>query len=601
MAESEQPASQPSEHGEILAKIVSGGSQREILTMLAYLLETQVKGALVAILLVDTDQLGAQISAAPSLPPRFRAALERQVGNAQLAGLAAAPAAAQLTLTPDLALDPAWERSRAEAAAAGLTSAWAMPVLDGEAQLLGQLLVHLRGHRAPSAAEARAVADAALWTAVVVGYARVQESLVGPSQLSAISALPNRAVFLDRLRLAHERVRRGHADYFAVIQLAIEGVAQLNETLGPTAGDEVLRLAARRLSSVTGPSATLAHVWGVEFAILLEDLADSEQATAVATAVQDACGEPFDVEGVTVTVSTTIGVAAYSAQTATAAMPDEEPLRAARAAKERAKTSGTGRIGIYDPVTGADAVTLAPELRRGIDENQLTVAYQPIVELASAEVHRYEALLRWSSPVRGAIPPDTFVPVAEASGLVADLGRYALREGLAELARLREGDPGMGMSVNVSVRQLADELLPVVLAELLREHELPRGSVTLEVTEGVLLGSGAAGWRVLAELRELGARIALDDFGTGYSQLSYLRQFRFDEIKIDQSFVRSMDQDLAARAIIVGVIAVADYLDCEVVAEGIEHPEQRQLLLELGCSHGQGYLFGAPRAHPRDR
>ena len=237
---------------------------------------------------------------------------------------------------------------------------------------------------------------------------------------------------------------------------------------------------------------------------------------------------------------------------------------------------------------------LAPELRRGLDENELSMVYQPVVELAHNGVARYEALLRWRSPRRGAVPPATFVPVAEQTGLVGELGRYALREALAELARVRKVRPDVGIAVNVSVRQLADEQLPVLLAELLDEHQLPRGSVTLEVTEGVLLRGGAVGWRVLAGLREIGARIALDDFGTGFSQLSYLRQFWFDEIKIDRSYVTAMMRDVAARAMVVGVIAVARYAGSEIVAEGVELPEQRAMLLELGAGFGQGYLFGAP-------
>jgi EAL domain-containing protein (putative c-di-GMP-specific phosphodiesterase class I) len=224
----------------------------------------------------------------------------------------------------------------------------------------------------------------------------------------------------------------------------------------------------------------------------------------------------------------------------------------------------------------------------------MSMVYQPIVELASTRTARYEALLRWRSPSRGSVSPTTFVHVAEQTGLVADLGRYALREALTELVRVRLHQPDVGISVNVSVRQLADEQLPVLLEELLNEHALPRDSVTLEVTEGVLLRSGAVGWRVLAALRDIGARIALDDFATGFSQLSYLRQFWFDEIKIDRSFVTAMMRDVAARAIIVGVIAVAGYAGSEVVAEGVERPEQRAMLLELGCTHGQGYLFGAP-------
>jgi EAL domain-containing protein (putative c-di-GMP-specific phosphodiesterase class I) len=254
----------------------------------------------------------------------------------------------------------------------------------------------------------------------------------------------------------------------------------------------------------------------------------------------------------------------------------------------------TALTGFYGSAAIVDDVTMAPELRRGIDGNELSMVYQPIVDLATNVARRYEALLRWRSPRRGAVPPATFVPVAEQTGLVSDLGRYALREALTELARLRVGAPELGISVNVSVHQLADETLPGLLAELMATHALPRGSVTLEVTEGVLLRGGAAGWRVLAGLRDIGARIALDDFGTGFSQLSYLRQFWFDEIKIDRSFVTTMMRDVAARAIIVGVIAVADYAGSEVVAEGVERPEQRAMLLELGADFGQGFLFGAP-------
>ena len=270
--------------------------------------------------------------------------------------------------------------------------------------------------------------------------------------------------------------------------------------------------------------------------------------------------------------------------------PDAAPVVGSIAVAEPDPGSGARA----DYLDQADPIAMAPELRRGIDGNELSMVYQPVVELAANTVARYEALLRWRNPRRGFIPPATFVHVAEQTGLVSHLGRYALREALAELARIRRVDPTAGIAVNVSVRQLADQQLPTLLAELLREHELPHGAVTLEVTEGVLLRGGAAGWRVLDRLRDLGARIALDDFGTGFSQLSYLRQFWFDEIKIDRSFITAMMRDVAARAIIVGVIAVADYAGSEVVAEGVERPEQRAMLLELGCSYGQGYLFGAP-------
>jgi diguanylate cyclase (GGDEF)-like protein len=578
--------------GQILRSINQGQPMDQVMGPIAALIEARIAGSVAAVLLLDPDGLGVSVTAAPSVPTLFRLAIQRQAIGAQLA--AAGPAEYERRLvTTDIRTDPSWQQGREAAAAEGLVCSWTVTFVGANEQVLGYFALYFTSPRTPEPAERQALGDIAQLAAAAVQQTGGRHLLHDRTRSNALTGLPNRAVLLERLRMAQLRVGRS-SSFFAVIQVAIEGIAQLNSTLGPAAGDEVLRLAAQRLVNVAGTSATVAHVWGVEFAVLIEDLPDGGAATIVAARLREACREPFDVEGLAVSVGATIGVAAYSSVTATDAMPEEEPLRAATAAKEEARLRGSDRIGVYDPVTGPDAVTLAPELRRGIDENELSMAYQPIVDLATATTRRYEALMRWTNPRRGIVSPETFVPVAEQTGLVADLGRYALREGLAELARLRESDSSLGISVNVSVRQLADEKLPILLADLLAEHGLPRASVTLEVTEGVLLGSGAAGWRVLAGLREIGARIALDDFGTGFSQLSYLRQFWFDEIKIDRSFVASMMGEVAARAIIVAVIALAEYTGSEVVAEGVEHEDQRAMLLELGCTHGQGYLFGAP-------
>jgi EAL domain-containing protein (putative c-di-GMP-specific phosphodiesterase class I) len=255
---------------------------------------------------------------------------------------------------------------------------------------------------------------------------------------------------------------------------------------------------------------------------------------------------------------------------------------------------------VYDPRAdpGADVVLLAPALRRGLDQEEFTVAYQPIVRLADEGIDHYEALLRWTTPT-GPVSPDSFVTVAERTGLVGDLGRYALERALAELAAIRAaGRDDVGMSVNLSVRQLAEDGLAELIATLLDRYELPAPCVTMEVTEGVLLNATGRGWDALDGVRGLGVQIALDDFGTGYSQLPYLRQFDFDEIKIDQSFVAAMHEDLRAKALIAGAIAFAHVAGMRVVAEGIERREQAEELRELGCTHGQGYLFGAATRSP---
>jgi EAL domain-containing protein (putative c-di-GMP-specific phosphodiesterase class I) len=238
---------------------------------------------------------------------------------------------------------------------------------------------------------------------------------------------------------------------------------------------------------------------------------------------------------------------------------------------------------------------LAPALRRGLDRDELSLAYQPVVTLVDDRVDHYEALLRWIGP-DGPVSPESFVPVAERTGLVGDLGRYALSGALAELSRQRTAGHDVGMSVNLSVRQLADDSLPDDVAGLLAQHGLPARTLTLEVTEGVLLTSSAKGWDTLDRFRQAGVRLSLDDFGTGFSQINYLRRFHFDELKIDRTFVGDMEHNSTARAIIIGAIAFARAAGVTTVAEGIERRAQADQLRDLGCTLGQGYLFGAAAA-----
>jgi EAL domain-containing protein (putative c-di-GMP-specific phosphodiesterase class I) len=357
----------------------------------------------------------------------------------------------------------------------------------------------------------------------------------------------------------------------------------------------VLRTVAGRLAAFVGSRGVAAHLWGCDFAVLVEDLADDHEARTLAEALRAALTEPLDVEGMTLVVGVTVGVVSYGGEVLDGPRPEDEPLRTANVALERAKQFGGEGIGVYDPLSdpGANVSLLAPALQRGLAEEELTLAYQPIVALADRKVDHYEALLRRRGP-QGVVSPDSFVPVAEQVGLVNSLGRYALTRAIAELARQRANGNDIGMSVNLSVRQLGDPTLPDLIADLVKENHLPPQAVTMEVTEGVLLTASHEGWETLERIRASGVRISLDDFGTGFSQINYLRQFDFDEVKIARTFVTDMDSNRTARAIVVGTIAFAREARVAVVAEGIESPEQSQTLTDLGCDLGQGFLFAKP-------
>lgn len=585
-------------HRDILDLIVQGASLPEILQVVTAMVEREITGARASILLLDEDGVHLHVGAGPSLPPQFHATIEGVAIGPAHGTCGTAAHEKRVVITPDIAADPAWNSWRSGAEAAGLAACWSTPFLGQQGRVLGTFAIYFDHPLRPEPAQLALLHDAGYLTAVAVQHDEVRRLLRETARKNSLTGLPNRVVLIEQLHAAEANaVETGQ--HFAVVQLSVEGVPPINESLGLATGDELLRGVASRLSGLFGRTATAVHLWGSDFAVLLNAVTSDDQAVAAAEQIRASISEPFEIEGMTLVVGVTLGLAIYGPDALDRARPIDEPLRTASVALERAKAGGRQQIGVYDPKSdpGSDVVLLGPALRRGIDQDELTLAYQPVVALTDDHVDHYEALLRWTT-AQGVVPPKSFVPVAERTGLAGALGRYALRRALAELAAWRAQGQTFGASVNLSVRQLSDNGLPDLVASLLREYALPRGSVTLEVTEGVLLTSSATGWEVLARLRDLGARIALDDFGTGYSQINYLRRYRFDEIKVDQSFVREMDRNVTARAFIAGTIAFAREAQISVVAEGIEHRDQADRLRDMGCSHGQGYLFGAPRPTP---
>ncbi|HZE51580.1 MAG TPA: GGDEF domain-containing protein [Jatrophihabitantaceae bacterium] len=573
--------------GDILRLIAAHAPLDTTLRRLAELVEEELARAKASILLLTADGQHIKVAAAPSLPEQFSASIDGETIGPTQGTCGVAAYERRVVITTDIGHDPNWEPWRDGALALGLASCWSTPFVGADNEVLGTFAVYFGEPREPSEGELILLHEAGHLAAVAVQQDASQRTLRDLARTDPLTHLANREVLADRLRAAQVRsIRSGGS--VALMLLGVDGIAAVNESFGHAAGDELLRLIAQRLVIAAGPSATVARMWGDEFAVLREDVRDSDDAVAIATRLRQALVEPFDVDGLDLFASAGLGLAVLGPDTA-----EPDPLRIAGAALERAKALGRGEIVMHDVSTAgrADLVTLAPALRRGIAAQEFGLAYQPIVDLRSGRVVRHEALLRWASGQHQGVPPDTFVPLAERIGLVGDLGRYALGEALGELYRQSSG---LGVSVNVSVHQLSDDSLPATVDETLAKYDLPASRLTLEVTEGVLLRSGGVGWRILSTLRERGVRIAIDDFGTGFGQLSYLRQFPFDEIKIDRSFIADLGDDAHARAIVGSVVSLAAALGSEVVAEGVEQPSQRSILLDLGCQYGQGYLFGVP-------
>ena len=423
-----------------------------------------------------------------------------------------------------------------------------------------------------------------------------EEALVHQAFHDALTGLSNRALFLDRVEHALARRNRNALDT-AVLFLDLDRFKSVNDTFGHSAGDELLVAVARRMESVVRPGDTVCRLGGDEFAVLCEELGDERDALVVADRVAKAVGAPVVVSGHQVCVTASIGIAfATTAAYETA----DALLRDADAAMYRAKEAGRDGVELFNPEIRSRALErLEAEaaLRHAIDHGGLRVHYQPVMDLASGEVVGVEALVRWQRDGHGLVPPLDFIPLAEESGLIVDLGAFVLRQAcrqVAEWNRRRPGGPPLTASVNLSAHQLSSPGLVEVVGRALADSGLEPTSLCLEITESVLMEDAEASRLALDDLKALGLSIAVDDFGTGYSSLLYLRRFPVDELKVDRSFVAGLGSSAEDTAIVAGVVGLAHALGMSAVAEGVETPEQAERLKEMGCGLAQGFHWSQP-------
>jgi len=424
---------------------------------------------------------------------------------------------------------------------------------------------------------------------------RFEDQLAHQAFHDPVTNLANRALFVERVRHAVPRARREGAR-LAVIFMDLDDFKTINDSLGHAAGDAVLLEIAKRLDGSIRPSDTAARFGGDEFAVLLEDVTSAQAAADTAERILAALAAPLRVEGKEVFVRCSLGISIAEGDAAAGA---DELIRNADAAMYIAKRDGKGGYRLFEPKMHEgvlERLELRADLQRAMTAGQLELYYQPLVNLSHGAVTGVEALLRWHHPQRGMLGPDTFIPLAEEMGLIVPIGRWVLREACREACQIQAllaSDPPLSMSVNLSVKQLQHSDIAGDVSEALARSGLAAGSLTLEITESVLMTDTDIAVQRLGELKQLGVRIAMDDFGTGYSSLSYLSRFPVDILKMDRSFLR--DGATPQTSVLASaVIALGETLQLEVVAEGIEYSEQWNGLRELGCASGQGFLFAEP-------
>ena len=420
-----------------------------------------------------------------------------------------------------------------------------------------------------------------------------------------LTGLPNRLLFIDRVGRLIKHTKRRKDQLFAVLFLDLDGFKMINDSMGHLIGDQLLLGVASRLekclrSSDTvarlGETFTVARLGGDEFTVLLDDIKDPGDAKRAADRMMKALVAPFILGGKEVFTSVSIGIALSNSAYEQA----EDILRDADTAMYRAKSLGKARYEVFDADMRAKVMArlqLETDLRHALERGEFRNFYQPIVALASGEIAGFEALLRWQHPTRGLLAPIEFIPVAEETGLIRELGWWNLREACRQISIWRASfmaHPHLTISVNLSAKQFLQPNLVEDIRKLLAELQVPPEALKLEITESTVMADPSGAVEMLAKIKSLGIHLAIDDFGTGYSSLSYLHRFPLDTLKIDRSFISGMGDDGEGMEIARTIMPMANNLRLDVVAEGVETVQQFALLKKLHCKYGQGFYFSMP-------
>lgn len=497
-----------------------------------------------------------------------------------------------VTSDSELVLSRRWEPDH------DVRAMMAAPVREG-GKVIGAMAVATRDHRRRyDPAEQHLLLRFAEHASLALTDAHTVEQL-SEAMYDPLTSLANRGLFLDRLQQAMARAD-GAGSQIALLFCDLDGFKTINDSLGHTVGDAVLRVVAERIRAVIRGDDTAARLGGDEFAVLLENVEEPAQVTAVGERLLEQFVAPLQVDGYQVRVGVSVGVVLRGPGREGA----DELLRNADLAMYRSKAEGRHRLMYYESWMHqrlVERVSMDNDLREALDADQFEVHYQPIVALSSGAVVGVEALARWRHPVRGMVSPGLFIPLAEETGLIHRLGEQVLRQGCTDVQhwRRRFSEHGaLRLSVNVSAVQLHDEGLVDHVREVLVSTGLPPVNLTLEITESALMEDPHGVAERLRTLKMLGVSVAIDDFGTGYSSLSYLRQFPADVLKIDKVFVDDIGRDGRDGTLAEGIVGLARALGLDTVAEGIEDPGQADRLVSMGCQFGQGFALGRPQPAP---
>ncbi|WP_404943186.1 EAL domain-containing protein [Pseudomonas brassicacearum] len=575
----------------VIGALLKEQSLESVLTLMCQEIERIAPEVIVSILSVDPEGFLHPL-ASPGLPTDYSRAIEGLPIGPVAGSCGTAAYRGEPVLVTDINHDPLWADYKSLAEKSGLRACWSIPVRNGAGRIAATFALYFRECRGPDTLHAHLVTAGAHLCMLALEREEARESIRKMAFYDALTGLPNRSFLLAQADRAIAEVAQEQAG-LAVLFVDLDRFKQVNDALGHAAGDELLQVMAQRLRSVLRESDIVGRLSGDEFVLVLPRM-NATQVTTFLERLKMTLSIAANIAGTSVVLSASIGISMF---------PDdgqdmESLLHCADIAMYQAKRTDRGSFSFFLEEMNKIAqgrLILETALRVSLAENGLQLVYQPQVDLRSGRLVGVEALARWEHPTLGSISPMRFIPLAEECGLINELSQWVLQEACGQLAQWRrQGFVVPSMSINLSPINFHNLNLVGLIAEQLRRCELQPADLCVEVTEGVLLCNSPGSEQTIQDLHALGVRLAIDDFGTGYSSLGYLRRLPISELKLDKSFVDDLEHDASCRALSESVIGIGKGLSLHVVAEGIEHAAQRDILRSQGYEVGQGYFFSVP-------
>jgi diguanylate cyclase (GGDEF)-like protein/PAS domain S-box-containing protein len=579
---------------QILEMIARSAALDAVLDRLMELIESQLTGILASVLLLDDDGVCLRHGAAPTLAEGYKSAVDGTPIGPKAGSCGTAAYRRESIIVADIATDPLWEEYRERAAEYGYRSCWSTPIFSHQGLVLGTFAMYSRTVREPTQVEVDLIEIGTRIAGIAIERRRAEDRIHFLANHDVLTGLPNRSLLKDRLAQAVLYAER-YDQWATVVFIDLDNFKLVNDSLGHNAGDELLKVVAQRMVSCVKATDTVVRLGGDEFVILLFGQPKNiEVVSATLQRIRVAIAEPLSLDGRTLQVTSSIGIANYPKDGGDA----NSLLAHADAAMYRAKEMGRDNFQFYTSELNTrvhEKFALQEELREAIRRSEFVLLYQPQVDLRTGRIFAVEALIRWQHPNLGIISPDDFIPMAEETGLIVTIGDWVLHEACRQAQAWRDaGLPPMAMSVNVSARQFAERNLVARVADSLNQSGLEAQYLELELTESLIMQDVTAAVATMRELQTLGIHLSIDDFGTGYSSLAALKSFPVSRLKIDKSFIADLVDDENDRAVTTAVISLGQKLNLRVIAEGVETEGQLAFLRENNCDEMQGYYFSRP-------